>query len=282
MTATSTTWTMRPCPIVISPSASTAQGSYRWASDSNITGAVTAANATYPRKDILYIQVSDSSSGDGSGALSAPVLYLAGTPGADPQAPDLPVRSFLVATITVPQVGGGSPTVVRNPATFVAAGGIQPVSGTTEQAALTPYEGLRIDRTDLDLMVRYNGTRWVGGRAAITLDPLYVARGAGTAAPRVCQNSDGDVIMEGVLQRASGTLTMLANNPYPIGTIPEGYRPAEERGMLVQTSTGMGGWGRIRIDPGTGVISFETPVAFTGLAAASAVIWLDSFTWTTP
>lgn len=149
LTATSTTWTLTPCSAVISPGAATAQGSYRWATDQNVTGSVTAADATYARKDIAYIQVSDSSSGDGSGALTAPVSYLAGTPAAIPVAPALPARSYLVGTINVPVSGGGSPTVVLNPAVFVAAGGIQPVFSQTERDGLTKHDGLTVRRNDL-------------------------------------------------------------------------------------------------------------------------------------
>jgi len=168
LTATSTTWTLGPCAAEIDPGASTHQGGYGWSTDSNVTGSVTAADATNPRKDIVYIQVNDSSAGDGSGALSAPVLYLAGTPGVSPSAPDLPARSFLVGTITVPQTGGGSPTVVRNPAVFVAAGGIQPVFSTTDLATFTPYSGFTIRRMDLPGLPLYchDGTaynRVVGG-----------------------------------------------------------------------------------------------------------------------
>lgn len=280
LTATSTTWTLTPCSAVISPAAGTDQGSYRWATNANVTGSVTASDATYARKDIVYIQVNDSSYGDGSGALTAPVSYLAGTPSASPVAPTLPARSFLVGTITVPQTGGGSPTVVLNPARFVAAGGIQPVATQADRDALSAYEGLRVYRLDLNKVQCHDGTRWVGDRATITLDALYVARGAGTATPRVSQNADGDVLMEGVLQRASGTLTMLANDPKPLGTIPSGYRPLEDRMFIVPTTTVMGGWARVYIDP-SGAMTWETPTAFTGVAAASAVIWLDGFKWST-
>jgi hypothetical protein len=207
-------------------------------------------------------------------------MYLAGAPAADPQAPDLPERSFLVGTITVPQVGGGPPTVNRNPSVFVAAGGIQPVSSQAAQDALVPYDGMRIDRTDLDRQLRYNGTRWVGGKANIGLDGLYVAYGAGNETPLVSQNADGDVILEGVLQRATGTLTMLANDPKPLATIPAGFRPTKKRTFIVLTSNAMGGLARIYIDP-TGAVTWETPTAFTSIPAASAVMWLDGHTWST-
>lgn len=167
LTATGTTWTLGACAAMLDPGASTHQGMYGWSSDANVTGSVTAADGTNPRKDIVYIQVNDSSAGDGSGATSAPVLYLAGTPGVTPSAPALPARSFLVGTITVPQVGGGSPTVVLNPARYVAAGGLLPVDGAADRATITtPYVGMEIQRTDLTQVAaagvreRWNGTTW--------------------------------------------------------------------------------------------------------------------------
>lgn len=159
-TATSTTWTLKPCTAMIDPGASTHQGMYGWATDADVTGAVTASDATYARKDIAYIQINDSSAGDGSGALSAPVLYAAGVPGADPQPPALPPRSFLVATITVPQTGGGSPSVVLNPARFVAAGARLPVGSAAERPS-APHVGQEVLRTDRNNHVqRWNGTAW--------------------------------------------------------------------------------------------------------------------------
>lgn len=174
LTATSTTWTLLPCSAMIDPGAATHQGMYGWASDQNVTGAVTAADATYTRKDIVYIQVNDSSAGDGSGATTAPVLYLAGTPSATPEAPTLPARSFLVGTITVPASGGGSPTVVLNPARFVAAGGILPVYSVAERDALVKHDGLAIRRMDLTgrPTETWNGADWGG---PVRYDPIDVS-----------------------------------------------------------------------------------------------------------
>lgn len=176
LTATSTTWTLGPCAAQIDPGATTHQGMYGWSSDANVTGPVTAADATNPRKDIVYIQINDSTAGDGSGAVNADVKYLAGTPGTSPSAPTLPARSFLVGTISVPVAGGGSPTVVLNPARFAAAGGTLPVSSQTEMSALTPYVGMEVYRTDLDLICRYNGAAWgaVGAHEEYTSSTLNV------------------------------------------------------------------------------------------------------------
>lgn len=148
LTATGTTWTLGPCAAMLDPGASTYQGMYGWSSDANVTGSVTAADATNARKDIVYIQVNDSSAGDGSGEITADVKYLAGTPSATPSTPTLPARSFLVGIIDVPVAGGGPPTVTLTKAKYVAAGGILPVT-LADRDALTKYDDLTIRRTDL-------------------------------------------------------------------------------------------------------------------------------------
>lgn len=160
LVATTTTWTLKPCSAMIEAGATALQGMYGWASDADISGALTAADATYDRKDIVYIQINDSSAGDGSGATTAPVTYLAGTPAATPVAPTLPPRSFLVGTITVPKVGGGSPTVLVNPARFVAAGARFPVSSAAERPT-GPYVGQEVTRLDRNNHVqRWDGSAW--------------------------------------------------------------------------------------------------------------------------
>ena len=209
LTATSTTWTLGPCAAEIDPGAAVHQGMYGWSSDANITGSVTAADATYARKDIVYIQVNDSSSGDGSGATTAPVLYLAGTAAASPTAPALPARSFLVGTISVPVAGGGTPTVALNPARYVAAGGILPVD-LTARDALTKYDMLTVQRTDVAgrPIETWDGGEWVrysrsyakaSGSAAIggigaggTAGPFLQSFPAGrfSVAPVVIVNTD--------------------------------------------------------------------------------------------
>lgn len=160
LTATSTTWTLKPCSAMLDPGASTHQGMYGWASDSDITGAVTAADSTYSRRDLVYIQVNDNSAGDGSGQLNAPVLYLAGTPAALPSAPPLPPRSFEVGQIVVPKVGGGAPSVVLNTAKFVAAGARLPVMSAAERPS-APAVGQEVTRLDRNNHVQqWNGTAW--------------------------------------------------------------------------------------------------------------------------
>jgi len=159
-TATSTTWTLKPCAAMIDPGALTHQGMYGWSSDANITGNIDAADATLTRYDRVWIRLNDSTAGDVSGAVSANVEYQAGTAGAGvPIA--LPNRCFLVADITVPPAGGGSPTVALNPARFVSAGGILPIASQAAQDALSKYPASEIIRTD-DKYKQYisDGTKW--------------------------------------------------------------------------------------------------------------------------
>lgn len=168
LTVSTTAWSLKPCAAMIDPGASTNQGMYGWATDANVTGTPTPPDATLPRKDIYYIQVNDSSAGDGtSGTPNANVYYVAGTPNSNPQAPALPARSFLIATVTVPQSGGGAPTVALNPARFAAAGGVLPVFSAADRGTIAaPYRGLEIQRLDLTqispsgIRERWNGTTW--------------------------------------------------------------------------------------------------------------------------
>lgn len=161
VTATATTWTVGVFTSVIDAGVSAVQGPYLVASDANSTGSVTAADATFARRDILYIQVSDTDE-DGTGLRSAAVGYLAGTPSATPTAPATPARSLLIGYIDVPHSGAGSPAYTASGLNWVAAGGIVPVSGTTEEGALAAYVGMVVARADLSppRLEVYDGTAW--------------------------------------------------------------------------------------------------------------------------
>lgn len=132
------------------------QGMYRAAMTSTWSGTLNAADSTYTRIDLVYLRVWDGSV-DGSGLYKTDVVYLPGTPSASPSAPT-PAGTQIympLATITVPQVGGGSASVSTavRPVT-VAPGGILPSSS----APTSPYTGQFYDNgTDL---LRWNGSSW--------------------------------------------------------------------------------------------------------------------------
>ena len=135
VTATSVLWTVNPHAGILDLQTSAAAGPYAYAIDAAVTGAVTAANATNPRKDIVYVKLDDPAEGDGSTVPAVTPLYLAGTAAPVPVAPATPARSMILAIINVPVSGGGSPTVTWSAPYMAAAGGVIPVRNTTERDA---------------------------------------------------------------------------------------------------------------------------------------------------
>lgn len=138
-------------------------GVYRVSNPSSWTGTLTAANATNPRIDLVYVRVWDNAE-DSSGLFKADVVYLVGTAAPSPVAPTPGALEIYIplATINVPQSGGGSPSVsstVR--AITVAPGGISP-----NAAQAGTYAGQYRDGATLQ---RYNGSTWE--------DKLYFATG---------------------------------------------------------------------------------------------------------
>lgn len=231
LTATSTTWTLGPCAAMIDPGATTHQGVYGWSSDANETGTVTAADATYARKDIVYIQVNDSSAGDGSGATTAPVLYLAGTPAASPSTPSLPARSFLVGIIDVPVAGGGSPAVTLSKARYAAAGAALPVYTQAERDALTVYDGLEVQRRDVtgSPTETNHGAAWY--RQPVSVEHgLAVTDGNFTITGGLIKTVTSGLTqvtasLQMVRSNAIGVTVSPAGNTIIVAAIPAGFRP---------------------------------------------------------
>jgi hypothetical protein len=157
VTATSTTWTCKPHAGVLDGQSANEAGAYWYAVDANVTGAVTAANATNPRIDIIYARVDDPAESDGTSVPVVAVAYLAGTAAASPSAPATPARSMKLAEINVPASGGGSPTVTWVAPYAVAAGGIIPVRTTAERDALAA-----LGNTDARVWVDVAGALYSG------------------------------------------------------------------------------------------------------------------------
>lgn len=132
------------------------QGMYSASLSSGASLTLTAAHATLPRVDLVYLRVWDNAV-DASGLNQADAVYLAGTAAASPVAPTPAGTQIYIplATISVPASGGGSPSVSQTvlPKT-VAPGGILP-----DAAATGYYAGqYRDNGTGLE---RYNGSAWV-------------------------------------------------------------------------------------------------------------------------
>lgn len=240
-TATSTTWTLKPSSAMIDPGALTHQGMYGWATSENVTGSVDAADATLTRYDRVWIRLNDSTAGDVSGAVSANLEYQAGTAGAGvPIA--VPNRCFLVADITVPPAGGGSPTVQVNPARFAAAGAPLPVYSQTERDALIEYDGLTVQRRDLAgrPLQTWNGSEW---RSSVEFGPVNTAADSnwaytGQLVREPAPDGTSCVQLGERLSRSSPTGFTISTTYITLitGFIPAGWRPAATvNGMTVMT-----------------------------------------------
>lgn len=112
VTATSTTWTVGLHAGVLNLESAVESGPYCYAVNTAQTGAVTAAHATLPRVDIVWVRIDDPAESDGSSVPAVVAGYTAGTANASPVAPATPARCMVLAQLNVPASGGGAPTVV--------------------------------------------------------------------------------------------------------------------------------------------------------------------------
>jgi len=164
ITATSTLWTVAAHAGALDLETAVEASGYCYAVNATgglPTGAVTAANATYPRHDVVYAHLDDPAESDGSLVPAVTFGYLAGTvlTSGTLEIAALPARAVAYATISVPISGGGSPTVIWTAPYTVAAGGVLPVSGASAYPA-APYVGQVVDDAALGGQWRYNGTAW--------------------------------------------------------------------------------------------------------------------------
>jgi len=157
VTASASTWTVKQHAGVLDVLTAAEAGPYGYAVNSDVSGSITAANATNPRRDLVYIQLEDPAESTGGTSPSVTPKYLAGTAAASPAAPALPARSMVLAEINVPAAGGGSPTVSWKAPYSAAAGGVIPVRSEAERSLITsgtPENPVLVDRLDLGILER--------------------------------------------------------------------------------------------------------------------------------
>ncbi|MFE5514451.1 hypothetical protein ACFQ9J_28350 [Streptomyces sp. NPDC056529] len=165
------------------------EGVFRAAMTSASSLTLTAAHATLPRIDLVYLRVWCNSV-DGSGLNQADVVYLAGTASSTPTAP-VPAGTQIympLATISVPASGGGSPTVSTAVRPYtVAPGGILPLQTS---APASPYVGQYYD--DQTNLRRWNGSSW---------ETLAKVETVGWTTPTLAANyTTGDLVTNGNAQ----------------------------------------------------------------------------------
>lgn len=180
------TITVTPGVAVVQSAASAVAGAYEAWIDADWTMPLTAADASNPRSDLVYLRVRDTDE-DGSGQRDCTPVYVAGTPAASPETPAIPAGTsgIVLGVISVPRSGFGSPTVSATTRQItVAAGGIQPVFDPAVIAASGLYVG----------QPRYNGVRglvdfWDGSAWAAPGDWIaYTAAWTSTGTPPVAGN----------------------------------------------------------------------------------------------
>jgi hypothetical protein len=151
------------------------QGVYRAQLAATSPGSVAAAHATFTRIDLVYLRVWDTAV-DASGLRKADTVYLQGTPLGSPVAPTPGATEIYIplATITVPNSGGGSASVsTAVKAVTVAPGGILPVSTSTDIALAGTYTGQTRYNTVRGLPEYWTGAAWVAQGDWQTYTPTW-------------------------------------------------------------------------------------------------------------
>lgn len=162
VTVAGSTWTVQPHIGVLDVEAAAAAGAYTYSLDSAQTGAVTAADLTNPRIDLISVQISDPAEGDGSTNPVPAIIYTTGAPASSPSVPATPARSSPIAKIRVEASGGPASSVTWIAPNVTAVGGITVCADATFRPA-SPHVGQHIDDPTFGLM-RWNGTIWQPGR----------------------------------------------------------------------------------------------------------------------
>jgi hypothetical protein len=194
VTASSSTWTVKPHCGVLDVEANAIAGPYNYSTDTNVTGTMNVADQTNDRIDLISVTMADLSEGDT--ATSGPTfVYTPGTPASPALAPATPAKSLALATIRVPQSGTGSPSVTWIAPWAVAAGGILPVSGAAQYPS-APYVGQYIDDATLGLL-RWDGANWDHGN----IDTGWVTTGV---------NGLGANVASSVVLRRQGSLVQFS------------------------------------------------------------------------
>jgi hypothetical protein len=222
--ATSVSWGVAPHAGVLDVHTPAAVGPYEYALDAEETGPLDAADASYPRVDLVYVQVADPSESDGTSTPGLVVGYTAGTPAAAPSAPTTPARAMVLATISVPRAGGGSPTVQRQAPTLTLAGAPYQVRSDAERDALLATLGSsvaaplwveHVGGSRAGVVERHRGSGWEVVTAGTIWSPYTptlsnITLGNGTLSGAFCQIGRTVHYRASLVLGSSSSLTSLA------------------------------------------------------------------------
>jgi hypothetical protein len=157
-------------------------GCYVVTNDATINQAITTADPTNPRKDLICLKVEDAffSGANNLGSLA----YVQGVAAASPVDPAAPVNSIILARINV---AAAAASIVNaniqdlRPQT-AALGGSHTVVDNTERNALTAWAGRMVYNLASNRLEVYNGTSWVPVGVADTFAGTEAVQ-AGAAPP---------------------------------------------------------------------------------------------------
>lgn len=135
---------------------STNNGSYFVYNDAATTVSITTADATNPRKDIVYVLVSDAAISGATNAVT--YVVLAGTPAATPVAPTLPALATQLAEVYV--AAGATSITNANITDARPRSQVVDCAVTTTGQVASPTAGMLVWDSSTSRLNVYDGTTW--------------------------------------------------------------------------------------------------------------------------
>lgn len=160
---------------VVQGTEATAQGVYLIENGASANIAISAADPTNARKDLIVARIKDQDYASGSPSTNTATLEaITGTPAASPADPTVPANCVVLARVDVPandtaitnsqitdlRWNGASVNANQDNGSAVLHGGTS--VGLSTARPLNPYDGMEFYETDTDRRVRWSGSAWVG------------------------------------------------------------------------------------------------------------------------
>lgn len=216
------------------------QGLYGVANDGEVNLAISAADGTNPRHDLIILQVRDGTWGGDVGFNDQRLLVVTGTPAASPSDPSLASFNayYVLARVVVP--AAASSIVNANITDFRYSAGLRHIGLSSRRAAFSGLDasdaGLEWLETDTGIDWLWDGAAWTQTARAHEWEawqPLTFSSAdwSDWDAARACEfrkNVVGDIQVQG-LARRNNTAAQTSSTNYIIGTLPVGYRPTAVR-----------------------------------------------------
>lgn len=234
--------TVQPFLAFVDGGVSDAQGGYPFVSDSVVTLTLANGHASLSRTDVVAAVVQDSAF-DTSGALSATVEVIQGTPGGG--VPAMPTNALPLRNIVVPagaSVGTGGLTsgaLSTDRRTYVSGlGGVVTVASQAERDALPAIPGTVVYRTDTDRLQVRRAAAWQDVTAGSWSSFTPTVSGTGTTQGNITYNTreyveDADGNVDFYAKVTLGTTTVLGSLVYM--NLPVALLSTESLGAITVT-----------------------------------------------